>query len=271
MPEVPIRLCFDRHEFVTRGVGPAAVALAEGVDLRIFASAAQGAEGLCTGMAIVQPAAELPYHYHSCGEVITVLQGSAEAEIEGRRYQLGRYDALYIPPNVHHSVRNRGSQRSLLHVSFPHPTPDRFVIDVTYDAEPRQDTSDSTPEKLTRFDSAPPYALAAKTAFRDLFARRFGSRGVCGGYGLFPPGASLPCHFHDYDESISIIEGEAICQVAGQEYTLSDNDTACIPRGRPHRFINRSDRPMAMIWVYAGDEPDRVILEQHLCEHRPGT
>ena len=157
----------------------------------------------------------------------------------------------------------------MLHVSFPHAEPDRIVVEVAYEVERWEQTSATTPEKLTRFENAQPYALAPETAFRDLFASRFGSRGVCGGYGLFQPGASLPCHFHDYDESISIVEGEAICQVAGQEYTLSNNDTACIPRGRPHRFLNRSDRPMAMIWVYAGDEPDRVILEQSLCENRP--
>jgi hypothetical protein len=34
----------------------------------------------------------------------------------------------------------------------------------------------------------------------------------------------------------------------------------------PHRFLNMSDRPMAMIWVYAGDEPARTIVAAGCCD-----
>ena len=126
------------------------------------------------------------------------------------------------------------------------------------------------PERLTRFDAAARYDLAEGADFRDLFRGFPGCTGICGGYALFQPGKGLPCHIHDYDESISIVVGEAVCQVAGAEYTLTGCGTALVPRGRPHRFINRSDRPMAMIWVYAGDTPDRVIVEEFLCERGCG-
>jgi hypothetical protein len=33
----------------------------------------------------------------------------------------------------------------------------------------------------------------------------------------------------------------------------------------PHRFINESDQAMAMVWVYAGDEPERVVVENRRC------
>ena len=71
---------------------------------------------------------------------------------------------------------------------------------------------------------------------------------------------------HVAPDRFTIINGTAVCQVAGQEFTLSNNATACIPRGKPHRFINRSDRPMAMIWVYAGDEPERTLVDPGFCE-----
>ena len=45
--------------------------------------------------------------------------------------------------------------------------------------------------------------------------------------------------------------GTATCVVEGRMYALSDFSTALAPRGRCHYFINLSDRPMAMIWVYA--------------------
>jgi len=125
--------------------------------------------------------------------------------------------------------------------------------------------SAGAPEYLSRHSEAEVYTLSDGASFRDLFARRFGSVGICGGYAAFQPGASLPCHIHEYDESITIIQGSAICEVAGSRYTLSDCDTACVPEGQPHRFINNSREVMAMIWVYSGDEPARTLVDAKRC------
>jgi oxalate decarboxylase/phosphoglucose isomerase-like protein (cupin superfamily) len=38
-----------------------------------------------------------------------------------------------------------------------------------------------------------------------------------------------------------------------------------VPTGLPHRFLNESDEPMAMVWVYAGDEPERTIVDTGYC------
>lgn len=58
-----------------------------------------------------------------------------------------------------------------------------------------------------RIGKATRYKLATGASFCDRFAGRFGSVGICGGYGEFQPGTGLPCHLHDYDESITIIQG----------------------------------------------------------------
>ena len=69
----------------------------------------------------------------------------------------------------------------------------------------------------------------------------------------FQPGARLPCHRHEFDESITIVQGIATCIVEGERHELSGNATALVPQGRCHYFINLTLEPMAMIWVYAGD------------------
>ena len=74
------------------------------------------------------------------------------------------------------------------------------------------------PEHISRFRTAEKYELAEGTQFFDLFAGRFGSVGICGGYGKFQPGTSLPCHIHDYDESITIVEGRG--HLRGRRATL---------------------------------------------------
>ena len=88
------------------------------------------------------------------------------------------------------------------------------------------------------------------------------------GHGIFAPGARLPCHLHDFDESITIVQGTATCVVEGRRYPLSDNGTALVPRGRCHYFINDSSQPMAMIWVYAGAMPERLVLNEKCCTAR---
>jgi len=53
--------------------------------------------------------------------------------------------------------------------------------------------------------------------------------------------------------------------VQGRAYELSDCGTAYVPEGLPHRFLNESTEDMAMIWVYAGPEPDRQIVDNGYC------
>jgi mannose-6-phosphate isomerase-like protein (cupin superfamily) len=141
-------------------------------------------------------------------------------------------------------------------------------VDVNFAIQERGlgNPSAGDPESIIRFAQATIYELSDGTEFRDLFAGRFGSVGICGGYGRFQPDASLPCHIHQYDESITIVEGQAICLVQGNRYSLAGYDTAFVPEGRPHRFLNRSTSPMAMVWVYAGSEPERTIVNSSYCD-----
>lgn len=263
----------SRLEQITRVEGPPTVELAPGVGVLVLASGSLGAVGLMTSLAVFRPGAKLPYHQHPFSEVIVVVSGEAIVGIAGRHYRLRPFDAMHVPAFTPHAVYNLMTDgEAILHSSFASATPTREAVCREFPVEDCEETSTSCPGTLVRYTTAPVYELAPHTHFRDLFGARFGARGVCGGYGVFEPGASLPCHFHDYDESITIVTGHAVCQVAGREYSLADCATACIPRGRPHRFLNRSDQSMAMIWVYAGDEPERTLVETGYCDGtRDGT
>lgn len=255
-----------RREAITSIDGPTSE-LEPGVELRILATGTLGAEGLTTSLVTFRPAAELAYHRHACSEVVVVIGGEAHVLVAGRRYRLRPYDAIHLPAGTPHAVRNASARvEAWLHSSFGSAAPTRESVADDFAVHEHHEPPAEASEQIVRFDQSPVYELAPHTFFRDLFGRRFGAQGLCGGHGLFEPGASLPCHVHAYDESITIVTGVAVCQVAGREYELSDRRTACIPRGRPHRFLNRSDRSMAMIWVYAGDEPERTLVEPGYCE-----
>jgi len=223
---------------------------------------------MSTGTATFRPGSELPYHIHEVSEAVTILEGEASFSVQGRTYRLRRFDCIHIPARVAHRVLN-GSENSqfVAHWAFATPAPvrepvkDRFV----YRERGFGDPEPGDPEHIVRMSDAPMYELAEGTRFWDLFAGRLGSVGICGGYGEFNPGSSLPCHIHEYDESITIVSGEAICEVMGRRYQLGGCDTAFVPQGRPHRFLNQAPGLMAMIWVYAGNEPERTVVDTRYC------
>jgi quercetin dioxygenase-like cupin family protein len=262
----------NRMEVLTHGDRAASDVLAPGVNLYVLATGSMGARGLTTALARFETGARLPYHTHPCSEALVVLSGIATVLVEGRHHRLSPFDAMHVPAGTAHAVHNASdAEPALLHSSFASETPSRELVADDFQTSEHAESDSAHSERLIRFGAAAVYELAGRALFRDLFAHRLGSRGICGGYGLFEPDASLPCHYHGYDESITIVTGIAVCQVAGKEYEVSNNDTMCIPQGRPHRFLNRSDRPMAMIWVYAGDEPDRTLVDTGLCENGLGT
>lgn len=239
-----------------------------GVELRTFVSEECGATGFSTGTATFTPRAYLPCHVHEFSESVTVVEGHARVLLEGRIYTLRPKDCVHVPAGIAHQVENGDPEDALVaHWAFATARPTRTLVDQAFSEEDRGlgFPLESNPETIVRHDSATTYELSEGAFFCDLFARRFGSNGICGGYGRFLPGASLPCHIHDFDESITIVKGAATCLVQGKEYELSGCDTAFIPRGHPHRFINRSKSEMGMIWVYARDEPDRRIVRQEYC------
>jgi quercetin dioxygenase-like cupin family protein len=228
-----------------------------GVARRTFVSAAVGSRGLSTGTDTLAPFARTPFHQHPCSEAITVLEGEAVASIDGCIHRLGKLDCIHVPAFAPHEIANpSGVQEAVLHwaLAFPHP-----------EHQASAGTSAEGRVHIARFTSLEAYELSRGALFRDLFAARFGSQGICGGYGEFQPGASLPCHTHVYDESITIVSGRATCMVQGRRYQLSGCDTALVPQGLPHRFLNESTEAMAMVWVYAGSEPERELVDARYC------
>jgi oxalate decarboxylase/phosphoglucose isomerase-like protein (cupin superfamily) len=43
---------------------------------------------------------------------------------------------------------------------------------------------------------------------------------------------------------------------------MTGYSTALEPRGRVHYFVNETNEPMAMVWVYAGPQPQRIVVDE---------
>lgn len=259
----------DRRETILRANHPDIKELAPGIKGRLMASSACGAIDLCTAIAELTPRAQSAYHQHAFSEVITPLNGPVVVSVEGRRYRLRPFESAHIPAGIAHTAYSESNiVPAVVHASFACASPTREFVSTRFPYRDYEHKAvcEGHPEFVARQDLIEIYELNDGAYFRDLFASRYGSKGICGGYARFDAGSSLPCHIHEYDESITIVEGVAICEVAGRRYILSDNDTALVPRGLPHRFLNESRGPMAMVWVYAGDEPERTLLRPTYCQ-----
>ena len=117
--------------------------------------------------------------------------------------------------------------------------------------------------RVNRFAIAERFAAGQGATFIDYFNEEL-VPGVemSGGYGEFRPGGRLPAHIHDFDESICIVEGTATCVVEGRRYSMSGYSAALEPRGRVHYFVNETNASMAMLWVYAGTDPERIVVDE---------
>ena len=99
------------------------------------------------------------------------------------------------------------------------------------------------PQILT-FDELPTVDRGTGVTTKLIVHRAIGSENLTNGITTFAPGSKIALHWHNCDESVVVIEGEAVAEVDGKTHRMKAYDTTFVPAGVPHRFINESDRPM---------------------------
>ena len=255
----------DRDEVMIRLGEGNTVELVPGVVMNALVGGFNGARGLTTGVVTIQPGGMLSYHTHPCTESITVLEGEVEVAVEGRAYRLTPLDNITIPRWLPHQTHNPHPDKPIrLHVAMAMSVPEKALVGRPFDRTLMPGDSTGKPgfERVTRFSRAERlFGVGPKAEFIDYFnATLVPGIEMSGGYARFEPGGRLPDHLHDFDESICIIQGVANCLVEGRKYSLNQCATAMIPRGRVHYFINDSTATMEMIWVYAGQMPERIVI-----------
>lgn len=90
-----------------------------------------------------------------------------------------------------------------------------------------------------------------------------GSPRLSTGVTTFEPGAGLYWHMHHFDESVTVIEGEPVCEVGGagrpiESHMLRPFDTTFIPAHTPHRFYNPTTRIARIVWSYPAGHVERI-------------
>ena len=100
----------------------------------------------------------------------------------------------------------------------------------------------------------------AKTT--PLVSPAVGAQGFINGITEFAPGAAIPFHSHNCEESVVLLAGVAALDIQGGEHLLKPMDTTWIPAGIPHRFRNLSaSEPMKILWIYASPAATRTLAD----------
>ncbi len=274
LPTPPENMRPDRPEVMNPVGSGKVIEIERGVSFEALVGAHNNAHNLTTGIVTFETGAQLPYHSHTFTESVTLLSGRALMEVEGRRYLLEPLDNVVIPRGVAHCAANQSPDaQAVFHIAMGTDAPSRTMIERFFSKRGMPDTSTgfAGAERVNRYRTAKRFEASLGATFIDFFNRDIvPGIEMSGGYGLFQPGGRLPCHIHDFDESICIIEGTATCIVEGRRYAMTGNSTALQPRGRCHYFVNETKEPMAMLWVYAGPVPERLVLEERNCTTEGG-
>ena len=141
-------------------------------------------------------------------EALVLMAGEAAVDVENRRYRPGlagcdSHSCGTLAPGG----QPIGNHPAVFHVAISSPTADTDMgqhpihagsISLPVSRGTRGRNGSATTARPDRFELAP------RALFQDLYNIDLGTKGICGGYGVFEPGARLPCHRHEFDESITI-------------------------------------------------------------------
>ena len=94
-----------------------------------------------------------------------------------------------------------------------------------------------------------------------LVTSRRGSTSLLNGVTTLDPGAAVPPHFHNCEESVLVLSGNGCVHIDGVETEVKPGLTTWIPTGVPHCFRNTSTtEPMSIFWTYASIDANRTIV-----------
>lgn len=81
---------------------------------------------------------------------------------------------------------------------------------------------------------------------------------VTSGITRFPPRAGIPPHYHNCDEQTTVLEGEA--EVGARCERVGLFDTADLPAGVHHGFVNLGSGRMTILWFYRSRAVTRTFV-----------
>lgn len=124
-------------------------------------------------------------------------------------------------------------------------------------------TNESRKAVVLRPSDLPRHDRGGGASTTPLVGPSCGAESFINGITSFGPGTKIPFHSHNCEESVMLLEGDAMFDIEGQESVrLQPLDTTWLPPNLSHRFRNLSEtQPMKILWIYARPDATRTLTE----------
>jgi mannose-6-phosphate isomerase-like protein (cupin superfamily) len=177
-------------------------------------------------------------------EVLYVIRGKGQCNIDGHLYEISSGVGVYIPPASIYQIDNTGeSELEVVGVSCP-----RTSIAEAGLALPVAEPSATRPFRTVREELQESIPAGDRT-FRLLVSKEIGCKLITQFVGTIPPGRA-PMHYHTYEEAIYIIEGEGIVRTEDGLAPFSPGTSVYLPRGVSHCLENTGRRSVRLLGVF---------------------
>ena len=94
---------------------------------------------------------------------------------------------------------------------------------------------------------------------REIVDAEHGTHALKIGEVTIAPNTRLPRHIHtNTEEAMVVLEGTLDAVVGRERMTIGPGDTVLAPAGTTHGFVNRSDEPARILFIFPTHAPDRV-------------
>jgi mannose-6-phosphate isomerase-like protein (cupin superfamily) len=167
-------------------------------------------------------------------EVLFVVSGQADLELDGQRHALGPNTGVFIASGETYAVDNPGPEQLL-------------VVSVL---APEDGVGDPDLRRVTvRLDEQPELPASAERTFHYLVNEEVGCLDVTQFLGIVQP-SKAPFHSHSYDEVGYVLEGEGFAHVGGRTAPLRAGSCFHLPPDEVHCIENAGSGPMRILAVF---------------------
>jgi mannose-6-phosphate isomerase-like protein (cupin superfamily) len=181
-------------------------------------------------------------------ELLYVVSGSGELELEGERHALEPGTAAFVAPGETWSIDNAGPGELLL-----------VAVSATADLA----VDEGRRRRTIRFDDQPEHTASVERTFRYLVNEDAGCMDVTQFMGIVQP-SKAPFHSHPYEELGYIVEGEGVAHVGGRSVPLKPGSCFHLPPEKVHCIENVGPGPMRILGVFhPSDSPANRVYQDN--------
>ena len=181
-------------------------------------------------------------------ELLYVVSGTGELELEGERHELEPGTAAFVAPGESWSVETHGPDELLL-----------VAVSATADLP----VDEGRRQRIVRFDDQPEHTASVERTFRYLVNEDAGCLDVTQFIGIVQP-SKAPFHSHPYEELGYILQGEGVAHLGGQSVPLRPGSCFHLPPEKVHCIENVGPGPMHILGVFhPSDSPANRVYEDN--------